>query len=611
MDAISFYGFCNGKTYSIESGAENNGPFEFSMESIPDGNFRRVKATLRNCSTAPLVFHRAFVRVTLPPGPWEVFAQYNRWGNEDNGRWSPLNGQGVLLGHLHGRTTEGNTPFCAVRQIGHNEGINFHIYPIGNWRIRILPLVYSNSEPAVAVDLGMSDEELAFPLQPGEQWKLPEILIHHFDDFEKSSGELHRYLLEDPQISRRQLPVAFNTWFDRFDNLKVPHLLEDLAAAKEVGCEAFVVDAGWFGGEIPGWFLCIGNWQEKTKIAFQGKMKDFADKVREAGLAFGVWMEPERIHPDIAIVKEHPDWFVFIPETGFMRYKLELPEAAAYFESEIERLINTYDLGYMKTDMNAELGSDETGCELYNYQSTFYAIIDRIRKRHPDFILENCASGALRTDLETMRHFDVHFPSDNVNPWTMFGTMRGLWRRALPGRIMRWTAVCEWKEGLPFFEGKRPGIVIPGEATWEEYEFADLESVLIANFSGGLYGFTGDIASLGVESRKLVAKYIDLFKRKREFMAQAATHWLEDGERFKVIEFEHDHEAIIEIFYHPADAVSERIIRPVKLDPKAMYCIGQKTCSGAELMKDGFPVALEKNMHWKWRAKMIRLEPQQ
>src|SRR5690606_18350903 len=128
------------------------------------------------------------------------------------------------------------TPFCAVRQIGHNEGIAFHVYPIGNWRIRILPLVQSNSEPAVAVDLGISDEELAFPLQPGEQWMLPEVLIHHFCNFEESSCELHRYLLKDPQISQRRLPVAFNTWFDRFDNLNVPHLLEDLSAAKEVGC---------------------------------------------------------------------------------------------------------------------------------------------------------------------------------------------------------------------------------------------------------------------------------------------------------------------------------------------------------------------------------------
>ena len=91
---------------------------------------------------------------------------------------------------------------------------------------------------------------------------------------------------------------------------------------------------------------------------------------------------------------------------------------------------------------------------------------------------------------------------------------------------------------------------------------------------------------------------------------QAAAHWLEDGNRFKVIEFEHEHQAIIELFYHPADAVSERKIRPVGLDPQAMYCTGQKTYSGAELMKNGFQVALDKNMHLKWRAKMILLDPQ-
>ncbi|MFA6931851.1 MAG: alpha-galactosidase [Lentisphaeria bacterium] len=610
MDTIAFYGFCNGKKYTIASAAESNGFFEFKMDIISDGNFRRVKASLRNASSTPLVFHRAFLRVTLPPGPYEVFSQYNRWSKEDNGRWALLNGQGVLLGHLHGRTTEGNTPFCAIKQPSHEEGVAFHLYPVGNWRIRIVPLVNSNKEPSVAVDLGISDEELAFQLQPGETWNLPEILIHNFSSFEESMSDLHRYLLKDPQISQRRLPVVFNTWFDRFDRLNMPHLDESLAAAKEIGCETFVVDAGWFGGEIPGWFECIGNWHEKTKLAFQGRMKEFSDKVREAGLNFGIWMEPERIHPDIAVVQEHPEWFVFIPETGFMRFKLENPEAATYFENEIERLISTYELAYMKTDMNAELGSDDSGSELYHYQSIFYSIVDRIRKRHPDFILENCASGALRTDLESLRHFDVLFPSDNVNPWTLFDTIHGLWRRALPGRIMRWITICEWKEGIPFFENQRPAIVIPGEATWEEYECADLESVLIANFTGGLYGFSGDIASLGSASRKLVARYIARFKRKREFMMQAAGHWLQDDSRFKVIELEHNNEAILEVFYHPSDAVSERIIRPVGLHPDAFYSVAQKTITGAKLMQDGLSVTLEQNMHLKWRAIMILLEPQ-
>ena len=610
MEKISFYGFCNGKTWNIGSKAESNGLFDISWSTLADGNFRSLKATLRNGSTAPLVFHRAFIRVLLPPGPYEFFSQYNRWSQEDYGRWAPLNGHGVLLGHLSGRTTEGNTPFCAVRRLGRRDGLAFHVYPLGNWRIRLQLLVKSNPEPPLAVDLGISDEELAFTLRPGEQWELPEVLIQQFADFDESTGDLHRYLLKDPQLSRRQLPVAFNTWFDRFDRLNVAHLLDSLAAAKEVGCEAFVVDAGWFGGDSPGWSGCVGDWREKTKQAFHGKMKDFSDRVRAAGLVFGLWMEPERLHPSVPIVQEHPEWFAFVPETGYMRFRLELPTAAAYFESEIERLINTYTLGYMKTDMNAGLGADESGCELYNYQKTFYSIIDRIRKRHPDFILENCASGALRTDLESLRHFDVLFPSDNVNPWTMFGTLRGLWHRAVPGRIMRWTAVCEWQEGIPFFDKARPALVVPQEATWEEYQFADLESVLIANFTGGMYAFTGDLASLSPDNRKLAARYIALFKRKREWMAKAAGHWLEDDERFKVIELEHDGEAILEVFYHPADAVPERTLRPVGLDPKATYCVDQKNYTGAELMTNGLTVALTQNMHLQWRAKMILLERQ-
>jgi len=93
-------------------------------------------------------------------------------------------------------------------------------------------------------------------------------------------------------------------------------------------------------------------------------------------------------------------------------------------------------------------------------------------------------------------------------------------------------------------------------------------------------------------------------------MAQAAGHWLEDDERFKVIELEHDGEAIIEVFYHPADAVSERTLRPVGLNPEATYCVDQKNYTGAELMTNGLTVALTQNMHLQWRAKMILLERQ-
>ena len=60
---------------------------------------------------------------------------------------------------------------------------------------------------------------------------------------------------------------------------------EQLAAAKECGCEVFVVDYGWYDDR--GSFTRLNNWDEYSDRAFFGKMKEFADEVRKAGLGFG------------------------------------------------------------------------------------------------------------------------------------------------------------------------------------------------------------------------------------------------------------------------------------------------------------------------------------
>ena len=44
-------------------------------------------------------------------------------------------------------------------------------------------------------------------------------------------------------------PVIYNTLLYRFASFTVEQLRQQLAAAKKIGCEYFVVDAGWFGPE--------------------------------------------------------------------------------------------------------------------------------------------------------------------------------------------------------------------------------------------------------------------------------------------------------------------------------------------------------------------------
>lgn len=594
------------RNFSLPLNGENVGGLSAALQEKSAFNVRALAVTLTNNGSSEITLLRAYIRVMLEPGPYEYYFQSSRWSQENRGFWRNLDDQGVVLTHKEGRTTGGNTPYCALRQIGYPQTLSFHIAPVGNWRIRIIPQFFSNTEPPVAVDLGMRDEELAYTLAPGESWTLPEVLIQESSDFDSAMPQLHDFLYSVyPEHLAKELPVIYNTWFDRFNDLDVPHLREELAAAKEIGCETFVVDAGWFGeGESCG---VTGDWREKTDDAFYGKMQDFANEVRSAGLNFGLWMEMERYEPTVPIVKKHPEWFIATNLNKNLRIDLDNPAAAEYLQSEIQRLIDTYDLEYIKFDMNATLGFDDTGKELNSYQSKFLEIIDNIKSNNPGVILENCSSGALRCDLACMKHFDLSFPSDNANAFTMLMTMRGLWRRFLPGRILRWCVMREIKDHVAQMDAANT-IIMPGEATFEEYERADLESLLIGNFTGGAFGFSGDIASLSPANRQLVKKYVDLYKSRRHFLNNARGHWLVDTDRLQQFELELNGNAIIVTAYLACDQHGKRRVYPKNLLPEAFYNINGQRQRGKELMQNGFTVELCSHQQYQWRCVMSVLD---
>ncbi|MBP5640188.1 MAG: alpha-galactosidase, partial [Victivallales bacterium] len=388
--SVGLLAFCNGRQFVLDSlNATVDGLFTVSTKSKEFNGVTLLSPMISNVSGGELVFNKAFVSVILPPGPYEAYTQYSKWSLENQGSWLPLEGRGIILNTADGRTTEGNTPYVAMRAIGCNDGIAFHVLPLGDWRIRVMTMPFSNNEPKIRVDLGISDETLAFRLAPGEQWVLPEVILQHFCNFEDSSVDLQVFLNQAFNLSQRQLPVVYNTWLDVYTDLDVERLNSQLAAAKKVGCEVFVVDAGWFGPGDGSW-EAVGDWREKDKSAFYGKMNEFADKVREAGLGFGFWIEPERFSENAPVVKEHPEWFTKVRYN--YRIELEIPEAYQYQKQMICSLIDKYKATYIKTDMNASLGIDDTGAAHYRYAKLFYQLVDEVRAAYPDLVIECCAS---------------------------------------------------------------------------------------------------------------------------------------------------------------------------------------------------------------------------
>ncbi len=607
--SIGLLAFCNGRQYKLDTlNGKVDGVFEVTTKIRTENGISLISPVIKNISGGELCFGKAYVNVILPPGPYEAFTQYSRWSNENMGEWLPLGGRGLLLTHANGRTTEGNNPYLAMRMIGDKGGMAFHVLPFGDWRIRVWSLAFNSTEPPMEVDLGISDETLAFRLKAGESWALPEVIVQSFKDFDASTGVLHQFLRKYLVPTMKRLPIEYNTWLDVYSELDVPRMRRQLAAAKELGCEVFVIDAGWFGSDDPGWGG-VGDWREKTSRAFCGKMSDFAEEVRQAGLGFGIWLEPERFQKGVPVVREHPEWFVLIPETGWYRIDLEQPEAYAYQKNLILGLIDKYKLAYIKTDMNAQLGIDETGASHFRYAKLFYQIMDEVRALHPEMVLECCASGAMRTELEAMRHFDVIFPSDSSNPFTQTDMLIGFMRRFLPGMLMRWITPRELPTAeIPYFDKSRKAVIAPVEATWEEYMAVDPESLLAVNFVCGQYGFTGDIASLSADTKALFKKYIDKYKGMRDFMRTADGYCLFDADEFKAVEFAGEEGALIMFQYIASSNLGKRTVYPLGLKTDATYEVYGEKRTGAAIMEEGVLLDCKENQHWKWRAALVDIK---
>lgn len=322
----------------------------------------------------------------------------------------------------------------------------------------------------------------------------------------------------------RPAPVCYNTWLDQFDNLESPRLRAQLAAARSIGCEVFVVDAGWFGRGGGDWFDAVGNWEESGVL----EVRAWAEEVRGAGLGFGLWMEPEHVGPQARVRREHPQYFA----GGVDRLDLTRPDARGRLREQITRLIERYELAWLKVDFNVGLGRDESGMGLTGYYDAWYGLMDELRGAYPGVWFEGCASGGMRLEMESLRQFDGHFLSDNTNAYEVIRLGEATLLRCPPGRLGRWCVVRGMGRVGPEYPGRvaeSPDRVATSVASgWQSGqgpEWVDPRLAVLACLPGQL-GFSGDLTTLGEAARDELALGVAWYKQHRHWLVNAHAHLL-------------------------------------------------------------------------------------
>jgi alpha-galactosidase len=271
-------------------------------------------------------------------------------------------------------------------------------------------------------------EKTHLKLHPGEEIRTPRMLqLFWQEDRLAGHNLLRRFLLEHHTPHFENKPVTGPFTITHWGGMKTQSYLDRIAVYKRerLPMDYLWVDAGWYGlnstyspDEFVGdWFKHTGDWRVNPKAHPEG-LKPIVDAARDAGMKFLLWVEPERAVRGTVWPQEHPDWFLGDGEQLLLN--LGKPEALQGAIELLSGLIRQHEVDLYREDFNINPldfwrqndTPDRQGMTEIRFTEGLYALWDALLDRHPGLIIDNCASGGRRIDLETISRSIALWQSD-------------------------------------------------------------------------------------------------------------------------------------------------------------------------------------------------------
>lgn len=268
---------------------------------------------------------------------------------------------------------------------------------------------------------GISPVNFHVELLPGQRFETPEAVLSYSDKgFAGLSANMHRFVnahIVPAYWQGRPRPILYNNWEACMFNFDQPILVDLAEKAKELGCELFVLDDGWFGNRQDD-RAGLGDYYVNPARLPEG-LKPLVDKVNALGMSFGLWFEPESVNMDSDLYRAHPDWALtddFAPV--FCRHQLLLdltkPEVRDYIVQSVTGVLDSANITYVKWDMNRQ--SVAQGAKAHAYILGLYEVLGRIFGPRPHILLESCSGGGNRFDLGMLCFGPQAWCSDDTDP---------------------------------------------------------------------------------------------------------------------------------------------------------------------------------------------------
>jgi alpha-galactosidase len=429
-----------------------------------------------------------------------------------------VDAKGVFASRSQGGwSTAGELPVGAVSTRAGGYALAWQIEHNGGWRWEI-----GDQQHTIGLTLSgptESDHQWVAPLGPNELFRTVPVTVGLGRDFTEAVRSLTRYrrAARRPHPDNHKLTLVYNDYMNTLmGDPTTERVLPLVDAAAAAGAEAFCIDAGWYDddgltGEPMSWWDSVGAWQP-ARSRFPGGLAEVLERIRQQQMVPGLWLEPEVVGVRSPIAAELPDGAFFsryghrVLEAGRFQLDLRHPSARRHLDKVVDRLVGELGVGYLKMDynINPAAGTDHrapsAGAGLLGHNRAVLDWIDALLDRHPDLILENCASGAMRCDFAMLSRLQLQSTSDQQDV-----------SRSVPIALAA------------------PVLMLPEQAASWAYPSSEMSAEeTVTSLSLGLLGrlyLSGFLHELAPQQRDLVAEAVKAHKELRGWISTALPGW--------------------------------------------------------------------------------------
>jgi alpha-galactosidase len=478
---------------------------------------------------------------------------------------------------------------------------------------------------------GINEDNSEYQLKKGEKFITPTLAFTFSDKgLSGASRNFHKwgrdYMLSHGNQERM---ILLNSWEGVYFDINQKGMDQMMGDIADMGGELFVMDDGWFGGKYPRLTdnCALGDWvvdKKKLPEGIEGLLRD----AKKHGIKFGIWLEPEMTNTASELYEKHPDWVVKAPKRNAVKGRggtqlvLDMgnPKVQQFVFNTIDNLLTKYpDIAYIKWDANMSilnhgsqyLGMNEQSHLYINYHQGFNNVMERIRAKYPDVIIQACASGGGRANWGVLPYFDEFWVSDNTDAlqriYMQWGTSyffpaiaMASHISAVPNHTVFRTTALKYRIDVAM-SGRLGMEIQPKNMTNEEKSLckkaiAEYKTIRPVVQFGNIYRLQSPFDHKGVASLMYVSDAKD----------KAVFYW------WKTETFQNQH--LPRIKMAGLDANKMYTVHELnRIDNKELDCEG-KSYSGAYLMNHGLDMPLTHHVDWdkkdSWSSRVLYLTAQ-